>query len=139
MVLLRSKHRPEEAVRASLLFQMIHSLGYPRGLLAVEKEIALLPHCRGKGRGRRIDLVCFAPGIHPQYPIYPLLLVECKAGPLTEEAFRQCMGYNMTVQAPFFCLANPTERRLFWGQGTGQESLSYLPSFQELVERCRLL
>ena len=132
---------PEATVRADLILHMINSLGYPKGLLAVEKEISLLPHCKGAARGRRADLICFAPGIHRGFSLYPLLLIECKAVPLTEAAFRQLVGYNAAVQAPFFCLVNNSERRLFWGQGGIDSSsfLPFLPSFQELVERCHSL
>lgn len=124
----------EETIRSSLCQYMIQTLGYPRGLLVIEKEIAGLPHCKGEAKGRRADLICFAPNIHRDYPLYPLLLVECKAVLLDEAALQQLIGYNATVKAPFICLANHEERRTYWHGG----SAPFLPRYSELVKHAQI-
>lgn len=116
--LIRKKwvaNTPEEGVRQRLIQQMI-GLGYPKGLIAVEKKIG----------ERRFDLVCFTK------EMTPLLLVECKAETLTEAAMRQALGYNAMVKAPFICLASVTEIKTFWQEEGKIGSVPYLPSFNEI-------
>lgn len=101
---------PEEIIRQKLLEHMLDHLGYPLSFLSVEKELALLPHLRLAYRDsipkRRADIIAFAKGIHADYALYPLLMIECKAVPLTPKFARQVIGYNEVVQAPFVALAN---------------------------------
>lgn len=101
---------PEELIRQALILQMIEELGFPPSLLAIEKELYLLPHLNlGEKREipkRRADLIAFAHGIHPDYAIFPLLMIECKAVDLTPKFAQQVIGYNAYVQAPFISLAN---------------------------------
>jgi hypothetical protein len=102
---------PEEKVRQSWLKRMIHDLGFPKELLAVEKDLKELPHLKEMPLpNRRADILCFAKGIHPEYSLFPLLLVECKKedGSI-EEAKRQVIGYNHYVKAYFIAVANEEE------------------------------
>lgn len=107
---------PEERVRQALLLKMIGELGFPKGLIAVEKKVG----------SRRFDLVCYTP------EMTPLLLVECKAGELNEVALHQAFGYNETIQAPFLCLANGLEIKTFWQEGKENKVVPFLPAFAEL-------
>lgn len=131
---------PEEVVRQRLLFTMVHKLGFPESLIAVEKSLEQLPHIK-KAPLRRVDLLCFADGIHPAYPLYPLLLVECKAVKLTDKVLSQICGYNYYVKAPFVAAANQEEVRLgsLDPKTGGYRFISGLPSFQELKTACSLL
>jgi len=115
---------PEEIVRQSLLLQMIRSLGYPKELLAVEKQLSELPHLKGvQGLpNRRADIVCFSRGI------YPLLLIECKEGEVGKEAVDQVLGYNEFVKAPFVAIAGKRGCALIY-----PESKSFLPHYRELL------
>ncbi len=98
---------PEEIVRQNLIHDMTQKLGYPRELIGVEREISQLPHLNGKTiPKRRFDIVCFTGKIHKEFPLYPLLLVECKAIPLSEKALSQVLGYNYYVGAYFVAIAN---------------------------------
>jgi hypothetical protein len=101
---------PEEIIRQELIQKMLSELGYPLSLLAVEKELSLLPHLRLVQREavpkRRADVIVFAKEIHPDHVLFPLLMVECKAVPLTPKFARQVVGYNSFVQAPYLALAN---------------------------------
>ena len=124
------KITPEERVRQRLISRMVKELGFPLAFLAVEKELKLLPHLRlipsNKIPRRRIDIVAFAKGIHPDYPLFPLLLVECKAVALTPKVARQVVGYNDVVKAPFVAVAN--EDHILTG---GYDAESGLFRFQE--------
>lgn len=117
---------PEEFVRQKLLAQMIGPLGYPRGQLAVEKNLF------AAGMLRRIDIVCFTPWTDT---LRPLLLVECKAADLTLEAERQLFGYNAQIGAPFLCLAGSTQVRLLWQEQGEVRSVPFLPSYGQLVNQ----
>lgn len=89
---------PEEGVRQSCLRQL-EVLGYPKSLMAVEKSLKELMGVARPPK-RRADILCFDPRGRP------LLLVECKAVPLTEAMQRQLMGYNFYIEAPFIALVS---------------------------------
>lgn len=114
----------EEAVRQKWLRRMVQELGFPKGLVAVEKGFS--------SQGRRFDILCYA---NVGGALVPLLLVECKAVPLTQEAFQQALGYNETIRSPFICLANQTEISTYWQQQGAWASVPFLPSYAQLVER----
>ena len=120
---------PEEQVRQRWIRAMIGELGFPKGLLGVEKEIASLSHQRLPPR-RRIDLLCWTPG---PGGLKPLLLVECKVGPLLAHAERQVWGYNETIGAPFVCLVNGLGARTFWREAGEIASVPFLPAYRELL------
>ena len=106
---------PEEVVRQWLLDKMIHELGYPKGLISVEKKIG----------SRRFDIVVFTQEMNP------ILLIECKANGL-KEAENQAIGYNQTVKAPFICLASSTEIKTFWSEQGQLKSVPFLPMYKQL-------
>ena len=87
---------PEEWVRQNFLGFMVEHLGYPRGLVAVEKQLKL------NGLTKRCDILAYSKAGHP------VLLVECKAPsvPLTNEVFAQAARYNITLQVPFLAITN---------------------------------
>lgn len=120
---------PEEQVRQALLLRMIESLGYPKGLIAVEKSLADLPHLQGKSvPDCRVDIVV----LHPAN-MHPLLLIECKATSLTPKVKRQLIGYNLYVQAPFIALANQEGAQICTSQEKN-EWVPWLPTYQELMK-----
>ena len=99
--------KPEEIVRQALIVEMTKNLGFPKQLISVEREISTLPHLQGKKiPKRRFDIICFASSVEKDLPLYPLLLVECKAIALSESALAQVFGYNYYVKAHFIALAN---------------------------------
>jgi hypothetical protein len=131
---------PEEVVRQALLQQMVKQLGYPKELLVVEREISQLPHLVGqKLPERRLDILCFGREIHPQYPLYPLLLIECKSDNLCMDAEEQLLGYNSFVGAYFIAMA--AKDQVLFGYRTKQEKkgagftfLPYLPPHAQLLD-----
>jgi type I restriction and modification enzyme subunit R-like protein len=106
---------------------MIEELGYPKGLLSVEKDISSLALPRSS---RRIDILCSTPGV---VGMRPLLLIECKAGKLTPEAEKQALGYNDAFGAPFVALAGLDEIKTFWRESDGIASVPFLPRYEQLV------
>jgi hypothetical protein len=100
---------------------MIHKLGFPKGLISVER----------KSLERRTDIVCYTPEGRA------LLLVECKAVSLTQETLQQALGYNAIVQAPFICLVNHEEIKTFWQEKELLTHVPFLPKYVELYERIR--
>ena len=128
---------PEEHVRQSVLKKMVHELGYPKSLIAVEKELKELPHlAQTPVPKRRIDILCYGKGIHPAYPLYPLLLIECKAHAMSTHAKEQLAGYNSSIGAYFIALATPSEVQFGYLDKKTDRVVFHpgLPSYQELLE-----
>ena len=86
----------EEWVRHHIVHYLIDHLGYPRGLLALERGHAY------NQRQKRTDLCAFNSAGQP------LLLVECKAAsvPITAAVAHQAATYNQTMGAPLLLLTN---------------------------------
>ena len=127
---------PEEHVRQGVLKKMIYELGYPKALICVEKELKELPHLAHVSTPRRrIDILCYAKEIHPAYPLYPLLLIECKAGAIDAQAKEQLTGYNSSVGAYFIALAAPSEVQFGYLDKKSGRTLFHpgLPAYQELL------
>lgn len=134
---------PEEAVRQRLIHYMCEECGFPKSLIAVEKSLKEMPHLEHlpESKERRTDIVCFARDIHPKFPLYPLVLAECKADAITKHGIEQALGYNAQIGAPFVLLASPKELRLYFAHSDGS-SLTYVPyllHYQELVHQAKSL
>jgi hypothetical protein len=134
---LRGRHvtaTPEERVRQRWICHMVGALGYPRELLAIEKQLQELPHLAGSPLPlpeRRIDLLCYGRGVDSSSTLYPLLLIECKATPLTEQALHQVLGYNAHVGARFVALV--AENQAYFCEATQNRQGASLPTYQELL------
>jgi len=127
--------RPEEEVRNTLLSKMRLDLGFPEGMLAVERRIGKIPHLSGKRvPDRRFDVVAFATNIHPLYPIFPILLIECKAHVISVEDFQQVIGYNTYVLSPFIAMANGEGEMLAWKEKGEYRFHEGLFSYELLIE-----
>jgi hypothetical protein len=87
---------PEEWVRQHVAQYLMTHLGYPRGLLSLERG-----H-RYNQRRKRTDLVALGPDGRP------LLLVECKRPTvaITAAVAQQAATYNQTMRAPYLLLSN---------------------------------
>jgi hypothetical protein len=131
------KVTPEEQVRQQWLKRMVDQLDYPRELLVVEKGIKELPHITSsEAPDRRLDILCYGRGIHPDHALFPLILIECKEGRLTESAVNQAIGYNYHVGAFFAAVVNLDEVRLGYLDKFENKYMfcSFLPSFKELIQ-----
>ena len=130
---------PEEIVRQKILLRMMEDLGYPRELLAVEKELSELPHIKQKNLPqRRIDILCFGKNIHPDHSLYPLLLIECKKEKISQAAKEQLLGYNAFVQAYFVALVSKEEIMFGFRSGKEYQFLAFLPPYEQLVRQVKL-
>ncbi len=129
---IRRKHlaeTPEERVRQRLL-RLLLEAGYPAQLARVELSLKELPAAllgSRKPPRRRADILWFAV---TDSGLKPLLLVECKQGPLLSAAEAQLRGYNSYVGAPFLALAN--EEHLWVIASDGSLRWEQLPFYDEL-------
>ncbi|NGX49648.1 MAG: hypothetical protein K940chlam5_01247 [Candidatus Anoxychlamydiales bacterium] len=128
---------PEEKVRQKLIHNMINELGFPKSLIAVEKDLLSLEHIKQKefaSKKRRADIICFAKDIDENYSIYPLLMIECKAFKLNSKTIDQVLGYNHYIKAFFVAIANEYEIITYWYniKEKKYKSVNFLPSFNEL-------
>lgn len=137
------KALPEEIVRQKMINYLIQQQ-FPLEAMVVEKGLWQLPHLqlsKIKIPTRRADIICFAKGIHPEYSLYPLLLVECKAPTLklTSKMINQVTGYNYYLNAPFLALTNGEELRFGWFDNLQKDYkfIDYLPSYAELLLHSR--
>lgn len=124
--------RPEERVRLSLLEEMV-ALGYPPHLISVEVSLGQMAHIVERVPSRRIDLVVFGKGIHPDHALYPLLTIECKAQALSRAAWEQVVGYNHYLGAYFLGIASARGVRI--GSHLFEEAIDWLPAYTELLKR----
>jgi len=119
---------------------MVESLGYPREMLCVEKQLSSIPHLLKKNTpNRRFDIICFAKGIHEEHEIYPLLMIECKAHLITKKAIEQVIGYNDYVSAFFIAIANQ-ERVIIGWKGKDNKGYQFsegLPCYDEIYTLAR--
>jgi hypothetical protein len=87
---------PEEWVRQHILVYLHFTLHYPKGLIAVEKEISL------NQLKKRYDIVVFSPNK------MPWMLIECKQTnvPITDSTLQQLLQYYQIIQSPYWMLTN---------------------------------
>ncbi len=86
---------PEEWVRQHAAMYLI-DLGYPSGLLALEKSLVL------NGMQRRADIIVYdRQGL-------PFLLVECKSTDvkISQKTLDQAARYNLTLKVPYLFITN---------------------------------
>jgi hypothetical protein len=115
---------PEEKIRQQVIQKMIGELGYPKGLIAIEKDLT--------ASSRRFDILCYAKRAQG---LVPLLLIECKAERIDEEAEAQAFGYNQSIRAPFVALASKEGIKTQWIEKGEIRSIPFLPRFEELLEQ----
>jgi len=103
--------KPEEKIRQSVI-AFLEKLGFPSSYIIQEKALSELPHLSVEAHLplRRVDILAYGL-IHEA--LKPLLLIECKAESVGQEAFSQLLGYNHFVKAPFIALASKSGFLLF--------------------------
>lgn len=119
--------QPEERVRIAFIHEMLR-LGYPSALIRIEVDLSHSTLLGKKAPKRRLDIVCYQKA--PE-GFMPLLLVECKAGKLSQKAAKQAIGYNYYLGAPFVCLVGEDEVQ--FGLDV-LETVSQLPTYSELIQ-----
>lgn len=125
----------EERVRQHLIAHMTGPLGFPKGLISVEKNLSAFCPSICKSLERRLDLIAF---YQEKERLLPLLLVECKKdASLMQEAKNQVIGYNEWILAPFIAVAFPDQVKMFWKEKEEIRHISFIPSYLELVSACK--
>lgn len=127
---------PEEYVRQEILLHLVQ-LGFPSSCIAVEKELQSMPHIASNGGrlpDRRLDILCYAKR-EDNEGLHPLLLIECKAVPISAKELRQVIGYNHLLKASFIALVNQTEKKLGWFDPhlSDYKFVNYFPTYAELM------
>lgn len=126
---------PEEMVRQQWISVMIEHLGFPKGLLSVEKNLSRL--CQNKtlqDLNRRVDLVCFV----PDKEFIPLLIIEFKSEDQHLAPEKQVAGYNFYLDAPFWAVIQGEKVHTFWKEHDKIQSVNFLPSFPQLLQKMGL-
>ncbi len=87
---------PEEWVRQHLVKYLVYELGYPKGLIAIEKGMNI------NALKKRADIVCY------DRDRRPVLIVECKAANVTinQNVFDQIARYNIHFKVPYLLVSN---------------------------------
>lgn len=109
---------PEEGVRQRLVADLL-ALGYPAGLLAIERGIAF------GGKTWRADVVAYG------RDQTPTLLAECKAPgvPIDQGTFDQLARYNAVLGAPTLVVDNGAVRYCCVREADGWRFVSAIPAF----------
>lgn len=117
---------PEEWVRQHVVHYLIEHLGYPRGLLSLERGHTY------NTRRKRTDLHALGPDGQP------LLLVECKAAsvPLTSAVAMQIATYNQTISAPLLLVTNGVQHYCWRVHSLERrtQALTFIPTYAEALE-----
>ncbi len=87
---------PEEHVRQTLIYFLVHYKSYPASLISLEQG-----H-RFNRLKKRTDIV-----IYNRLGV-PIMLLECKAShvPLTQKVVEQVSVYNQSIGAKYLCISN---------------------------------
>ena len=87
---------PEEWVRQHFLNHLVHDLGCPASLIAVERSLVL------NELAKRADIVVFSTDGRP------LIVVECKAPHVRIDlrTFEQVARYNLVFKVPYVMVTN---------------------------------
>lgn len=110
---------PEEGVRQRLLVDLL-ALGYPPGLLAIEKGLTY------RGLSWRADVVAYGRDGRA------LLLAECKAPgvTVTQKTFDQLARYNAVLDARVLVVDNGAARYCCVREGTAWRFVEALPGYE---------
>ena len=121
----------EEKFRHEILLFLIEKQHYPAHTIVIEKAINQLPgiRCNDSIPKRRIDLLCYG---QIKGSIRPLLLIECKAVPISEKFVRQVQGYNHFIGADLIALMNESSLKLFSSYEDHPFVTDQLPAYQDL-------
>ncbi len=110
---------PEEWVRQNVIQWMAITGGFPKGMMAVEKEMKL------GSLKKKFDILLYDPAHRPW------LMVECKAMevPLTEDVLMQVLTYNIAIPVPYLVITNGHECHVISRKNEGVEWLDGWPAY----------
>lgn len=115
---------PEEWVRQNLVQFLVQDMGYPRGLIAIEKYLEL------HGTSYRADIV-----VHDRQGV-ALLLAECKEPnvKISQDTFDQVARYNRVLHARYLLVSNGLEHYCYAIDREKEQYrfLEQLPRYEQL-------
>lgn len=111
---------PEEWVRQNLLLYLIHKVGYPKSLIAVERQIKV------GDLSKRFDIVCYKNN-------EPFIVIECKkmSVSLTDDVLMQVLRYNMKVNAKYLIITNGLDCFGFEKEENRLKEIEVFPDYAE--------
>lgn len=116
---------PEEWVRQHFVQYLIGHLGYPKGLISIERGTSY------NTLQKRTDLCVYSTTGEA------LLLIECKAAsvPLTQAVLQQAAVYNQTIRAKVVVVTNGLQHFCWRVDFETRQSqpLAHIPTFAELA------
>jgi hypothetical protein len=113
---------PEEWVRQNVLHYLINDLGYPKTLIAVEKQI------KTHQTNSRFDIVVYNKAMEI------IMLIECKEQnvPLNDAVINQMLNYQSVLQCKYIVVTNGNST-LAWRTLPMLVSLNCIPCFDDLL------
>jgi|SRR5690606_29598268 len=110
---------PEEWVRQIFIHHFIDVLEYPKGRIAIEKEL------KYGELSKRYDIVIY------DEKMKPWLLVECKQEnvPINDNTLHQLLIYQKKLQAPYWLLTNGKDNIGFSFLNDKVKRISSLPKY----------
>lgn len=118
----------EEWVRQHFVRYLVHSLGYPEGLIGNEVTLDI------QGVRRRCDSVIYSP-----LDAHPLVVIEYKAPQvcITQEVFSQIQSYNSVLHADYLIVSNGMHHFCCMNDYTTMQAsfLSEIPRWEQITPR----
>ena len=114
---------PEENIRQHVAHYLVGQLGYPRGLVSLERQMKL------NGLVKRWDILCFNAYAEPK------VLVECKEPgvAISQSVFHQAMRYNLEMNAPYLLVTNGVKTYVLHWENRQYKAVDHIPRFAELA------
>ena len=114
---------PEEWVRQNTVKYIHEELGFPKSLIALEKQFTL--HRRVK----RTDIIVYSNKGEA------ILLVECKRPSIkiTQSTFDQAFRYNIILKVPYLMVTNGEELYCCQMDGDQVKFISEIPTYQDIL------
>ncbi len=114
---------PEEWVRQNTVKYIHEELGFPKSLIALEKQFKL--HRRTK----RTDIMVYDTMGNP------IILVECKRPSIriTQSTFDQAFRYNIVLKVPYLMITNGEELYCCHVNGEKVDFVKNIPTYQNIV------
>lgn len=111
---------PEEWVRQNTVKYIHEELGFPKSLIALEKQFNL--HRRTK----RTDIIVY------NKEGKPIILVECKRPSIriTQSTFDQAFRYNIVLKVPYLMITNGEELYCCHVEGENVSFVKDIPIYQ---------
>lgn len=123
------KLTPEEWVRQNFITYLVGILGYPAGLIAVERSY------KWNRLTRRTDIV-----VHNRKGL-PVIVVECKAPnvKIDSAVFDQIFSYNLKLRVPILVVTNGLVHYACLVNGEGADKCTFLESLPAYCDLPTLL